>query len=54
MRAAFENDAKQTNKARLLLSAAVSAGMDTIESAYEIPKIGQYVACQILLNYCLY
>lgn len=41
MRAAFENEAKQTNRARLLLSAAVSAGVGTIQSAYEIPKVGQ-------------
>ncbi|XP_010873806.1 acidic mammalian chitinase [Esox lucius] len=41
MRAAFEKEAKQTNKARLLMSAAVAAGMGTIESAYEIPKLGQ-------------
>lgn len=41
MRAAFEKEAKQTNKARLLLSAAVSAGRGTISSAYEIPKLGQ-------------
>lgn len=41
MRAAFENEAKQSNKARLLMSAAVSAGKDTIDSAYQIPKLGQ-------------
>lgn len=42
MRAAFENEAKQSNKARLLMSAAVSAAKDTIDSAYQIPKLGQY------------
>lgn len=41
MRAAFENEAKQSNKARLLMSAAVSAGKGTIDSAYQIPKLGQ-------------
>ncbi|MBN3274399.1 CHIA chitinase, partial [Polyodon spathula] len=41
MRAAFENEAKQTSRARLLLSAAVSAGVGTIQSAYEIPTVGQ-------------
>ena len=41
MRADFENEAKQTNRARLLMSAAVSAGKDTIDSAYQIPKLGQ-------------
>uniref|UniRef100_A0A3Q1EV33 GH18 domain-containing protein n=1 Tax=Acanthochromis polyacanthus TaxID=80966 RepID=A0A3Q1EV33_9TELE len=38
MRAAFENEAKKSNKARLLMSAAVSAGKDTIDSAYQISK----------------
>ncbi|KAK2851715.1 hypothetical protein Q5P01_007991 [Channa striata] len=41
MRSAFENEAKQSNKARLLMSAAVSAGKGTIDSAYQIPKLGQ-------------
>lgn len=41
MRTAFENEAKQSNKARLLMSAAVSAGKDTIDSAYQIPQLGQ-------------
>lgn len=41
MRAAFENEAKQSNKARLLMSAAVAAGKDNIDSAYQIPMLGQ-------------
>uniref|UniRef100_A0A3B5AQS2 GH18 domain-containing protein n=1 Tax=Stegastes partitus TaxID=144197 RepID=A0A3B5AQS2_9TELE len=41
MRAAFENEAKRSNKARFLMSAAVSAGKDTIDSAYQIPELGQ-------------
>lgn len=41
LRAAFENEAKQSNKPRLLMSAAVSAGRGTIDSAYQIPKLGQ-------------
>ncbi|KAJ8371376.1 hypothetical protein SKAU_G00114040 [Synaphobranchus kaupii] len=41
MKAAFEAEAKQTNKARLLMSAAVSSGRGTIDSAYQIPQLGQ-------------
>uniref|UniRef100_A0A3Q1JG55 Acidic mammalian chitinase n=1 Tax=Anabas testudineus TaxID=64144 RepID=A0A3Q1JG55_ANATE len=41
LRAAFESEAQQSNKARLLISAAVSAGKGTIETAYQIPKLGQ-------------
>jgi len=41
MRAAFEADAKKTNKDRLLLSAAVAAGLGNIQTAYEIPVLGQ-------------
>lgn len=41
MRAAFENEAKQSNKAHPLMSAAVSAGNDTIDSAYQIAKLSQ-------------
>ncbi|CAB1414646.1 unnamed protein product [Pleuronectes platessa] len=41
MRAAFETEAKQSNRARLLMSAAVAAGKNNIDSAYQIPKLGQ-------------
>lgn len=41
LRAAFESEAQQSNKARLLISAAVSAGKGTIDSAYQIPQLGQ-------------
>uniref|UniRef100_A0A8B9LPI4 chitinase n=1 Tax=Astyanax mexicanus TaxID=7994 RepID=A0A8B9LPI4_ASTMX len=39
--AAFEAEAKQTNRARLLMSAAVSSGRGTVETAYQIPQLGQ-------------
>ena len=41
-RTAFEAEAKRTNRPRLLLSAAVSAGEATIKNAYDIPSIAQY------------
>lgn len=43
MRAAFEKEAKESNRARLLLSAALSAGRDTIDSAYQIPQVAEWV-----------
>ncbi|XP_010787942.1 acidic mammalian chitinase-like [Notothenia coriiceps] len=41
LRAAFETEAKQSNRARLLMSAAVAAGKSNIDSAYQIPQLGQ-------------
>ncbi|XP_071750680.2 acidic mammalian chitinase-like [Centroberyx gerrardi] len=51
LRAAFEEEAKKTNKARLLMSAAVSAGRGTIDSAYQIPKIGQSLDMLNVMTY---
>ncbi|KAJ8360381.1 hypothetical protein SKAU_G00169060 [Synaphobranchus kaupii] len=41
MMAAFEAEGKKTNRPRLMLTAAVSAGKGTIESAYQIAQIGK-------------
>lgn len=41
MHAAFVQEASQTNRPRLLMSAAVSAGKSTIENAYQIPQLPQ-------------
>uniref|UniRef100_A0A2K5KY86 Acidic mammalian chitinase n=1 Tax=Cercocebus atys TaxID=9531 RepID=A0A2K5KY86_CERAT len=43
MRQAFEQKAKQSNKPRLLVTAAVAAGISTIQSGYEIPQLSQYL-----------
>lgn len=43
MMAAFVAEGKQTNRPRLLLTAAVSAGKATIDSGYQIAQIGQFV-----------
>lgn len=40
-REAFEQEAKQSNKPRLLVTAAVAAGISTIQSGYEIPQLSQ-------------
>ncbi|XP_041278637.1 acidic mammalian chitinase-like [Onychostruthus taczanowskii] len=41
--AAFEQEAKQTNRPRLMVTAAVAAGLSTIQSGYEIAEIGKYL-----------
>ena len=41
--AAFEAEATKTNRPRLMLTAAVSAGKATIDAGYEIAKIGASV-----------
>nr|XP_048299352.1 acidic mammalian chitinase-like [Myodes glareolus] len=43
IREAFENEAKQNNKPRLLITAAVAAGVSTIEAGYEIRELSQYL-----------
>nr|XP_046241276.1 acidic mammalian chitinase-like [Scatophagus argus] len=40
MMSAFEEEGKTTNRPRLMLTAAVSAGKATIDSAYQIAQIG--------------
>jgi len=40
---AFEEEGKKTNRPRLMLTAAVSAGKGTIESGYQIAAIGALV-----------
>ena len=41
IREAFENEAKQNHKPRLLITAAVAAGVSTIEAGYEIRELSQ-------------
>uniref|UniRef100_A0ABM5GDQ3 chitinase n=1 Tax=Pogona vitticeps TaxID=103695 RepID=A0ABM5GDQ3_9SAUR len=40
---AFEQEAKQVNKPRLLVTAAVAGGLSNIEASYQIPELGQYL-----------
>ncbi|XP_053249128.1 acidic mammalian chitinase-like [Podarcis raffonei] len=40
---AFEKEAKQVNRPRLMVTAAVAAGLSNIESGYQIPELGQYL-----------
>ncbi|NWY15766.1 CHIA chitinase, partial [Aphelocoma coerulescens] len=41
--AAFEQEAEQTNQPRLMVTAAVAAGLSTIQAGYEIAEIGKYL-----------
>ncbi|XP_078098079.1 acidic mammalian chitinase-like [Mustelus asterias] len=43
MLAAFEAEAKSSGKSRLLISAAVSAGMANIGMSYEVAELGKYL-----------
>ncbi|XP_044307249.1 acidic mammalian chitinase-like [Varanus komodoensis] len=43
MREAFEQEAQQTNKPRLMVTAAVAAGLSNIQAGYQIPQLGQYL-----------
>ena len=50
----FKAEAAQTGEPRLLLTAAVSAGRDTIEKAYEIKKLGKVLDILNLMTYDLH
>ncbi|BFZ03281.1 hypothetical protein BsWGS_06320 [Bradybaena similaris] len=52
--AAFQDEAKRTGLDRLLLTAAVSAGKATIDSAYEIPEISKVFDYINLMSYDFY
>ncbi|NWQ59451.1 CHIA chitinase, partial [Neopipo cinnamomea] len=41
--AAFEQEAKETNQPRLMVTAAVAAGLSTIQAGYDIAELGKYL-----------
>ena len=51
---AFKAEAAQTGKPRLLLTAAVAAGFDTIDVAYEVDKLGKLLDILNLMTYDLH
>ncbi|MBN3290215.1 CHIA chitinase, partial [Polypterus senegalus] len=51
MLAAFETEAKQTNRPRLMITAAVAAGTSTIDSGYQIAEVSQYLDYLNVMTY---
>ncbi|PVD37547.1 hypothetical protein C0Q70_00141 [Pomacea canaliculata] len=51
MRQAFEAEARTSGKSRLLLSAAVSGGKETVDSAYDVPAIAKALDFINLMTY---
>ncbi|XP_035824887.1 chitotriosidase-1 [Aplysia californica] len=49
--AAFQNESEQTESSRLLLSAAVAAGKENIDNAYEVDKISAALDYLVLMSY---
>uniref|UniRef100_A0A8C0IDK4 GH18 domain-containing protein n=1 Tax=Bubo bubo TaxID=30461 RepID=A0A8C0IDK4_BUBBB len=54
MVAAFEQEAKQVNKPRLMLTAAVAAGLSTIQAGYQIAELGKYLDYIHVMTYDFY
>ncbi|XP_053339252.1 acidic mammalian chitinase-like [Clarias gariepinus] len=54
MRAAFDAEAKQTSRDTLLMSAAVSPVRSTINTAYQISQLGQYLDMINVMTYDMY
>lgn len=42
IRQAFEEEGRSSGKGRLLLSAAVAAGKDNIDTAYDVPAVSKW------------
>ncbi|XP_074603101.1 chitinase 7 isoform X2 [Brevipalpus obovatus] len=51
LREAFEAEAKEKKLPRLLLTAAVSAGVDTVKSGYDVPAVAAYVDFLNIMSY---
>ncbi|XP_049986924.1 acidic mammalian chitinase isoform X1 [Alexandromys fortis] len=54
IREAFEKEANENNKPRLLITAAVAAGVSTIEAGYEIRELSQYLDQIHVMTYDLH
>ncbi|KAM4702433.1 acidic mammalian chitinase-like [Discoglossus pictus] len=54
MRAAFETEASQTNKPRLMVTAAVAAGISNIQAGYQIPQLSQALDYIHVMTYDLH
>lgn len=54
LREGFDSEAKSTGKSRLLLTAAVAGAKPTIDKAYEVDKVSQYIDWWNLMTYDLH
>ncbi|XP_076430887.1 acidic mammalian chitinase-like isoform X3 [Peromyscus maniculatus bairdii] len=54
IREAFEQEAAENNKPRLMVTAAVAAGISNIEAGYEIPELSQYLDFIHVMTYDLH
>ncbi|NXJ79323.1 CHIA chitinase, partial [Trogon melanurus] len=54
MLAAFEQEAQQVNKPRLMITAAVAAGISNIEAGYQIAELGKYLDYIHVMTYDFY
>ncbi|OXB54856.1 hypothetical protein ASZ78_000295 [Callipepla squamata] len=54
MLAAFEQEAKQVNKPRLMITAAVAAGLSNIQAGYQIAELGKYLDYFHVMTYDFY
>nr|KAG5709852.1 hypothetical protein BaRGS_032676 [Batillaria attramentaria] len=54
LKAKFEQEAASTRRPRLLLTAAVAAGKDNIDTAYDIPQLNLYLDFISLMTYDLH
>lgn len=54
LREAFEKEAKETGRERMLLTAAVAGAKNTIDKAYEVDKVSEYLDWWNLMTYDLH
>ncbi len=54
LREAFEDEASESGKERLLLTAAVAGAKNTIDKAYEVDKLNEYLDWFNLMTYDLH
>ncbi|PVD37546.1 hypothetical protein C0Q70_00140 [Pomacea canaliculata] len=54
IRQAFEEEGRSSGKGRLLLSAAVAAGKDNVDTAYDVPAVSKQVDFINLMTYDLH
>ena len=51
LREAFEAEAQEVKKPRLLLTAAVPVGPDNVRGGYDVPAVARSVSAVVVLGY---